>query len=129
MAQTSLSQHQWKDRLVVIIADGLDNPLLTEQVQELQSHTEGLEERKHFIYRLFPSKYATGLEDQPEDWVADNKLYQKLKRSKDSFEVLLIGLDGGVKLRQSKILTIEKLFRTIDSMPMRILEMEGISDE
>ena len=41
----------------------------------------------------------------------------------NNFEVILIGLDGSIKLRQENILLKEDLFRIIDSMPMRISEM------
>ena len=38
---------------------------------------------------------------------------------KEDFEVILIGLDGGIKLQRTKILTKEDLFKITDSMPMR----------
>jgi hypothetical protein len=46
-----------------------------------------------------------------------------LKENKSGFQVLLIGLDGGVKMDQSEIISCKKLFGTIDSMPMRKAEM------
>jgi len=39
------------------------------------------------------------------------------------FTVILIGKDGGEKLRSTKPLTLDKLFDTIDAMPMRQQEM------
>ena len=41
----------------------------------------------------------------------------------DGFEVLLVGKDGGVKLRQETPLSVDDLFATIDAMPMRQREM------
>jgi len=40
-----------------------------------------------------------------------------------SFQVLLIGKDGGVKLRSSEPVSMKDLFGLIDSMPMRQQEM------
>ena len=40
-----------------------------------------------------------------------------------AFEVILIGLDGGEKLRQTKVLETDKLFAIIDGMPMRRSEI------
>jgi hypothetical protein len=40
------------------------------------------------------------------------------------FAVILIGKDGGEKLRSSKPLSMEKLSSTIDAMPMRRHEMQ-----
>lgn len=37
----------------------------------------------------------------------------------DGFEVVLVGKDGGVKIRQKTPLTSEDLLATIDRMPMR----------
>lgn len=40
------------------------------------------------------------------------------------FTFILIGRDGGEKLRSSDLVTIEKLFGLIDAMPMRKAEMK-----
>ena len=37
--------------------------------------------------------------------------------------MILIGLDGGIKLEQTTILKKKELFRIIDSMPMRMEEL------
>ena len=39
------------------------------------------------------------------------------------FKVILVGKDGGAKLTVNEPVSIEKLFRLIDSMPMRQAEM------
>ena len=39
------------------------------------------------------------------------------------FEAVLVGKDGGEKLRSPEPLTPERLFETIDAMPMRQQEM------
>ncbi len=41
------------------------------------------------------------------------------------FVVILLGKDGGAKLRSSKPISMEKLVDTIDAMPMRKDEMHG----
>lgn len=47
---------------------------------------------------------------------ADRKRY---KVARDTFAVLLIGKDGGVKLRSTEPVPPDRLFATIDAMPMR----------
>ena len=42
----------------------------------------------------------------------------------DEFAVILVGKDGGEKLRETEPLSTEALFGTIDAMPMRRREME-----
>jgi len=116
-----LSKHQWKDRLVLIIAEDENNKTFQQQLTELQKHQQGLKERKLVIYQILPTKYSTGFEE--ENWQQSSELYHKYKAKKSGFRVILIGLDAGKKLEQTKILSAEKLFNTIDSMPMRQAEM------
>jgi hypothetical protein len=41
----------------------------------------------------------------------------------DGFEIFLIGMDGGVKLRSKTPISVEELYAVIDAMPMRRREM------
>jgi hypothetical protein len=50
-------------------------------------------------------------------------LREGLKTITSIFSAVLIGKDGGVKLRQTKPITSALLFATIDAMPMRQQEM------
>ena len=51
------------------------------------------------------------------------ELKNKLNLEDDSFTVILLGKDGGVKLRQSRLLPSTQLYALIDAMPMRKQEM------
>ena len=115
-----LSKHQWKDRLVLIIAEEKTEKF-QQQLTELQKHQQVLKERKLVVYQILPEKYSTGF--QEENWKSSTELYGKYKVKNSDFRVMLIGLDGGEKLEQTEVLSIEKLFNTIDSMPMRQAEM------
>ena len=116
-----LSKHQWKDRLILIIAENEKNEKFQEQLTELQKNQKGLKDRKLVIYQILPEKYSTGF--QINNWKNSAKLYKKYKAEESDFHIILIGLDGGKKLYQTEILSAEKLFDTIDSMPMRQSEM------
>ena len=48
-----LSKHQWKDRLVLIIAEEKTEKF-QQQLTELQKHQQGLNERKLVIYQILP---------------------------------------------------------------------------
>ena len=116
-----LKDFQWKNRLILVIAENKENQNFQKQLAELQKNQTGLSERKLIIYKILPDKFSLGLES--ETWKKDSKLYQKYKTNDSDFQVLLLGLDGGIKLDQSEILSLKKLFDTIDSMPMRHSEM------
>ena len=47
------------------------------------------------------------------------KITTTILNENENFEVILIGLDGGIKLQQTEILIKKDLFRIIDTMFMR----------
>jgi len=121
MSAQELSSHQWKDRLLLVLTTDNSKDLYREQMNILNDNTEGLEERKLVIYSVMPQQYKKGIE--AESWMKSTRLNDRYRQQGEDFEVILIGLDGGIKLRQAEILSIEKLFATIDAMPMRSNEI------
>lgn len=118
-----LSSHQWNDRLVIVQVKNQSSKLLKNQISELEKHAEGLEDRRIVVYQLIPGEYKIGLDDDAK-WETSEKLFERIKASGSEFEIILIGLDGGIKLRKNELLTCEELFGTIDQMPMRRSEMK-----
>ena len=123
MSAQDLSQHEWKDRLLLVLTTENSKELYKEQMDLFKDNIAGLEERKLVIYSVMPEKYKKGI--QAEKWVESTRLNDRYREGGKEFEVILLGLDGRVKLRQSEILSIEKLFRTIDAMPMRRNELRN----
>jgi hypothetical protein len=119
-----ISEHRWENRLILILTDAPDQTIYEQQIAVFGKKKEGMTERKLLVYHLLPDQYRTGLSLDGE-WSKGNDLYQDYKKTEAPFEVLLIGLDGGVKLRQTELLTAEKLFGQIDQMPMRRAEMRN----
>ncbi|MEM6264518.1 MAG: DUF4174 domain-containing protein [Bacteroidota bacterium] len=117
-----LSSLQWKNRLVIVLANDEEDPLFTQQMKELSASVAGLSERRIVVYQVLPKVFRKGL-NRAEGWQNSSKLYQQFKRSSSGFEVILIGLDGGIKLREEALVTCEQLFGLIDQMPMRKAEM------
>ncbi|MDZ7720713.1 MAG: DUF4174 domain-containing protein [Balneolaceae bacterium] len=123
-----LSSHRWEDRLILILTDDTNNSVYQNQIEELYSDQQGLDDRKLVIYTVLPDKFKRD-DKEKEDWVESNKLYSDYKKSEKPFEILLIGLDGGVKLRQSELLSNEDFFGRIDQMPMRRNELRQRNGE
>lgn len=96
-------------RLLVFAA--ADNPALATQRQLLSASSQDLRERDIVISEFIGSAPSA---------VANRKRY---RIANTAFAVLLIGKDGGVKLRSTKPLQPERLFAIIDAMPMRQHEM------
>ncbi len=124
MTAQNLSKHEWKNRILVIQFDEANQQNYTEQISDLTSQQAGLTERKLVVYQICDEQFRMGL-DEKSDWEkADTAVLERLKINTDrDFSVTLIGLDGGIKLQQSEVLTTEELFGIIDSMPMRAREL------
>jgi len=117
-----ISDYQWKNRLVVLLTDSQDSQLYQLQLKDLKTDLQGLKERKILVITLTPNYQITGIDNEIEQKAVLN--FKKLKKETNGFEVILVGLDGYIKLQQSKLLTHQELFAQIDRMPMRRNEIK-----
>ena len=117
----NLSQHLWKNRVILILSE--DTAAFQRQMLDFKTNEKGINERSLIVYHLKPNEYQQVM---PKSGVQKTtNLFENYKQANTSFEVILIGLDGGIKLRQTDFLSCEKLFATIDSMPMRSAEIKN----
>ena len=115
-ALDELSKYQSKNR-VVILFGGSGDQKLAKQVAVLKSQESDLAERDVVVITVIGDEVrpvygdATGVDAR--------KLRQEADIKGNTFQAVVIGKDGGVKLRSSDVVTDDKLFGLIDSMPMR----------
>lgn len=124
MKAQELEKHQWKNRIVLILSNDKESELVKSQLKEFDGKSAGLKERKLIIYQVLPNSYRI-LNSGNKEWISGSELYQKYNTKSYDFRVVLIGLDGEEKLQQDEVLTTEKLFSVIDSMPMRRAEIRN----
>lgn len=105
-----LNGYRWEKRPVLVFAPSEDDPALERQIGLFEDAAPGLEERDIVV--------LTDTDDGTPGTLR-GRLAAK------SFEVILVGKDGGVKLRSDSPVTPEALFATIDRMPMRRREAAG----
>ncbi|MDP5169171.1 MAG: DUF4174 domain-containing protein [Bacteroidia bacterium] len=117
-----LATHRWEHRVLLVMVSDPSSPALLRQLAAWQSQAQGLKERKLVVYQLSPAQARMGLSPHGE-WSAPSTLYASYKQQESGFEVVLIGLDGGVKERRTELLPCEELFAIIDGMPMRRAEL------
>ncbi|WP_340200324.1 DUF4174 domain-containing protein [Ascidiimonas sp. W6] len=110
-----LSKHRWNNRLVLLVVQDSSNQLLQRQLEEFEKHKKGLEERKILVYMIAPN----GFKKEDESWNYSEALFKKYNQNKTPFEVILLGLDGGIKARKKEIFYCRDLFAIVDAMPMR----------
>lgn len=133
-AQTlNLESHRWQDRVIVLFSQSDQQGLLQKQ-QDLLYHgtkeaslkKEELEERNLKIYQLIGQEVISPEGKKTKINQLDTRKAFKLKASEFAF--LLIGKDGGVKLRSYDLVSTDELFAIIDAMPMRRSEMKNKQD-
>ncbi len=118
-----IEKNQWKNRVLIILTNDTKNAEYNKQLREFDRELLNFNERKLIVYRVTPASYSIGL--KPSVKSISSKLYKNYKKTKSGFEVILIGLDGGTKLRKDSLLTKQELYRLIDSMPMRKNEIKN----
>lgn len=118
----NMKSHQWKNRVLLVISDNKSNVDFANQTQLLKDKSLELIERKLIVYQITKNAYSYNYN---QSWILSTKLYRKHNKEKATFKVILIGLDGGIKLKQTSILSEKKLFTIIDGMPMRKQELKN----
>ena len=118
----NMDKHQWENRVLLVFADDKNSEELKEQIQVFESNIKELKERKLVVYQILPTLFNFNFD---ESWQTTSKYYRKFNADKTKFKVILIGLDGGIKLEQKQVLSKEKLFSLIDGMPMRKREIRN----
>ena len=104
----ALSQFVWEKRPVIVFADSPADPNFGQQIEFLEARAEELLDRDVVV-----------LTDT--DPSGDSAVRTELRRR--GFMLVLIGKDGGVKLRKPFPWDVRQLMRAIDSMPMRQREI------
>lgn len=119
MKAQDLNTHKWKNRVLLIISEKVNSESYKKQINILKNNNEALLERKLVIYHILPKKYKLN----NENWVASSNLFKRYNSKDETFKIVLIGLDGSVKLEENNVISAEKLFSIIDAMPMRKSEI------
>ena len=118
MSSQELTEFKWKKRILLIIDTNNDLPVRDLQVSKFISRHEEMEERDLVLF------VCTGKEVLDVDGLKTNVDPQKI--SYGEFQgVVLIGKDGGVKLRKKFFVEPNEIFHLIDQMPMRRSEMKN----
>ena len=108
MTDIDLADYIWVKRPVVVFADSPFDPAFVRQMELLREREDALAERDVVI-----------LTDT--DPAAQSSLRTTLRPR--GFMLVLIGKDGGIKLRKPFPWDVRELTRSIDKMPMRQQEL------
>ena len=121
-----MDDHLWSERVIIIKTKEAQCEKYQSQIAVFEHAEAALRERKIVIYFVNGSSYHLIDYKHPEpvkDDQVSKKFAEEFFRDENKFEIILIGLDGGLKLRQTEVISKESLFDTIDSMPRRQSEL------
>ena len=117
-----LKDYQWKNRLILAFSPSAENPGYRALEKEIAVRVEEVVDRDLLVFQILESgETKLGNSSLPES--SGNYLREKFSIKSGTFTVLLIGKDGGVKLRREGGVELGEIFSLIDSMPMRQREM------
>lgn len=111
---------RWSRRLLVLTAEG---PEAAVQRGLLAGEQQGLEERDLTVLQVGAEvDYVAGVHGT-DPLPPATAFGQRFGLPDRNFQVVLVGKDGGVKLRRDEPLAPRDLWAVIDAMPMRMREM------
>mgnify|MGYP001497488147 CR=1 FL=1 len=109
-SEINLNDFLWINRPIVVLADSPGDPRFVEQMRLLREQLPDLKDRDVVVITDTEPSQKTDLR-------------QKLRPR--GFMLVLIGKDGGIKLRKPSPWNVREISRIIDKMPMRRQEMRA----
>ena len=123
-AQTedALHVHWWKHRILLVFTPRLDDERARALDHQLNERACDLDERDLLVGRV-PASGDAHIGASTLAPVSTAQLRRRYGVDRGEFAVVLIGKDGGEKLRTTEVPPLDEVFDLIDAMPMRIAEM------
>lgn len=115
-----LVAERWRTRPLVVVVPAADDPMLAQVEAALRSETmrAGFAEREMVLYKVVAG--VGSREGRPLSASETRALLGALGVSATGpATALLVGLDGGVKIRERGSVSLDGVFAAIDQMPMR----------
>lgn len=109
--EPTLSDFAWEKRPILVFSPA-DDPRLAAQLDAFRDGAAALVDRDNVV--IVDTGVESGL----------RRVYRP-----EGFTVILVGKDGGEKLRRRRVVAVEELNALIDTMPMRRNEMHRAGGE
>jgi hypothetical protein len=123
-----IDQYQWKNRLLIIFTSSQSDSTFQKTKQQAMAYQDEIIDRDLLLIFALEKGESRGdslfLPDSLSIMLRD-----KYDVSPRKFTVILIGKDGGEKLRQVGRIDFKEIFGRIDAMPMRQSEMRERSQK
>ena len=117
-----LNAYQWKNRLLFLFASSEEEQAHLTLKKEIALQGKEIRDRDLLIFHVL-EKGESRLGTERLSSGQAFSLRKHLSVPPGQFMIILIGKDGGEKLRQDRLVELKEIFRIIDAMPMRQQEM------
>ena len=117
-----LSDYRWERRPLLLFAPAESDSRLVETMRRIEASRCDFADRDMVLGRIIADGAST-LDGQGVDTSQAQRLRSEFGVGAGSFSVVLIGKDGGEKLRVNDVPELSAIYAVIDGMPMRGREM------
>ena len=111
----NLSDLKWKYRPLIISSPNISTQLTISNKQLIERNIAVINIKNNISY----------LNNMPMSHAFLNSVNKKIDSLNKNIKIILIGLDGNIKKKYSEDININQIFQDIDSMPMRIHELNN----
>jgi hypothetical protein len=117
-----IDAYQWRNRLLLVFAPSEEYVRYRGLRKQIRNQEGEIVDRDLLVFHIFESGESR-LGNSSIDQQLAAQLRNRFSAKPGEFTVVLIGKDGGEKLRRGTDVDIAEIFALIDSMPMRQREM------
>jgi hypothetical protein len=117
-----LSDYLWERRPLLLFAPTESDPRLIETMRRIEASRCDFVDRDMVLGRIVTEGTST-LDGHVVGTNQAHRLASEFGIGASSFSVVLIGKDGGEKLRANDVPDLQAIYAVIDGMPMRGREM------
>ena len=123
-----LKDYQWKNRLILAFSPSAEDTGYRAFAKDIALQAEEVTDRDLLVFYILETG-ETKLGETSLPTGSGDDLRERFSIRPGTFTVLLIGKDGGVKLRREGGVELAEIFSLLDSMPMRQREMREKSQQ
>ena len=117
-----LSQFKWENRLLFLFAEDSNDPLFKNLQSQIRAQKTEVDDRDLIVFEV-PAKGPARMGTTPLDRQQADSIRNHFDITSNGFSLILVGKDGGIKLKREDHVDLSAVFGLIDSMPMRQNEM------
>jgi len=118
-----LSTYQWKNRVLLLFASSEEDPFYQDLKGQVEGQRPGIADRDVIIIPVLEKgRSQLGKSTLTPD--QSSFLRERFRVGAGRLITVLIGKDGGVKLKKEEPIKLADIFSLIDAMPMRQREMQ-----